>query len=76
MLIPIAVIDPVHGHFSQNDTLAMVSLYHFTKSFLSSIYIYAFNTLPPAATARKANNPAPMAYGEFKWDVVYVSPAI
>lgn len=60
--------DP-NGDLSHQDVLAGVSLYYLTESFHSSVFQYAYNPAGFAPTTRKANNNAPMAYGNFKWDV-------
>ncbi|EJD48571.1 alpha/beta-hydrolase [Auricularia subglabra TFB-10046 SS5] len=63
--------DPTgNSDLTSKDILTGVSLYFLTKSFLQSVYQYAYNpgTFQPP---RKANTDAPMAYGNFKWDAIH-----
>lgn len=59
------------GDLQDRDILEGVSLYYLSGSFLSSVFEYPVNTLEGAP--RKANNDAPLGYGNFKWDVGCVS---
>ncbi|KZW03697.1 alpha/beta-hydrolase [Exidia glandulosa HHB12029] len=60
--------DPT-GDMTHRDVLTGVSLYYLTRSIHSSVFQYAYNPAGFAPNVRKANNPAPMGYGNFKWDV-------
>ncbi|EJD48566.1 alpha/beta-hydrolase [Auricularia subglabra TFB-10046 SS5] len=62
--------DP-HGQVTSKDILTGVSLYYLTRSFLTSVFQYAYNPggFQDSTKPRKANTTAPLGYGHFKWDV-------
>ena len=66
--------DP-NGELNHKDVITGTALYYLTKSFQSSVFIYGFNPHGFQTTIRKANTTAPLAYGDFKWDVGYVRNA-
>ncbi|EJD51097.1 alpha/beta-hydrolase [Auricularia subglabra TFB-10046 SS5] len=64
----VSASDP-NGGLTSTDILTGVSLYYLSRSFLSSVFLYANNGLD--ASPRKARNNAPFGYGNFKWENVH-----
>ncbi|KZW04453.1 alpha/beta-hydrolase [Exidia glandulosa HHB12029] len=64
----IAYTDPT-GDMTHNDILRGVSLYYLTHTHHSAVFQYAYNQDGLEARPRKSNNPAPMGYANFKWDI-------
>ncbi|KAJ4323529.1 hypothetical protein N0V84_004269 [Fusarium piperis] len=52
-----------------DEILRSVSLYYLTKSFISSVYMYAQNPMGFLAEYRKARTDAPMLFSTFKYNV-------
>ncbi|RDW85444.1 hypothetical protein BP5796_03769 [Coleophoma crateriformis] len=59
-----------------NEILRSVSLYYLTRSFISSLYIYAQNPHAFATQYTKAHTNAPMLFSAFKYNVAFWPPAL
>ncbi|KAJ7580720.1 alpha/beta-hydrolase [Mycena floridula] len=60
--------DP-NGDMTDSDILTAVSLFFLSKTFLSSVYIYAQNSFQMAYT--KASTDAPMLFSAYQWNNAY-----
>ncbi|KAJ7581862.1 Alpha/Beta hydrolase protein [Mycena floridula] len=60
--------DPA-GELTDSDIFTAVSLFFLSKTFLSSVYIYAQN--PVSTTYTKAPTDRPMLFSQYKWNVFY-----
>jgi len=56
--------------------LKTVALYHLTKTFASSVYIYYSNPAGFMTTYTKANTDAPMLFSAFKYNVGFWPPEL
>ncbi|KAJ7580714.1 Alpha/Beta hydrolase protein [Mycena floridula] len=65
-----SVSDP-NGEVTDSDIFTTVSLYFLSKTFLSSVYIYAQNLNAFKTTYTKAPTDAPMLFSNYKWNVGY-----
>ncbi|EXL55716.1 hypothetical protein FOCG_06266 [Fusarium oxysporum f. sp. radicis-lycopersici 26381] len=76
----IAWSDPRAGSppsvLDHNEMLKTVALYHLTKTFASSVYIYYSNPAGFMTTYTKANTDAPMLFSAFKYNVGFWPPEL
>jgi hypothetical protein len=60
---------------NHNELLLGVSLYYLTRTFVSSVYMYAQNTAGFKTKYTKANTDAPLLFSAFKYNVAFWPPA-
>ncbi|KAJ7580643.1 Alpha/Beta hydrolase protein [Mycena floridula] len=62
--------DPA-GEVTDSDIFTAVSLFFLSKTFLSSVYIYAQNPNGTSTTYTKAPTDRPMLFSQYKWNAFY-----
>ncbi|KAJ7574610.1 Alpha/Beta hydrolase protein [Mycena floridula] len=65
-----SVSDPA-GEHTDSDIFTTVSLLFLSKTFLSSVYIYAQNPDRFTTTYTKAPTDRPMLFSQYKWNIAY-----